>query len=226
MPRQLTREERDCIAQLLERGFDQEEIAAVVGSDPATISRERERNSTSGEYLAAQAQARAEQRRRQPRRRKMDDPQLNAAVRRGLAQGWSPEQIAGRLRKEHPDDPAWHLSAQTIYTWIAADPQREHWESFLRRRGKRPFRRRKPSENPARAHLADRPEVIQERSRLGDFEGDTVLGPPGIGGLVTLVDRRSRFTLLAKIASKDATRVHRKVRQRLRELPQQKRHSL
>lgn len=226
MPRQLTREERDRIAQLLERGFDQEEIAASVGRDPSTISRERERNSTGGEYLAAQAQSRAERRRRPSRERKMDAPTLNAAVRRGLAQGWSPEQIVGRLRKEHPDDPAWHLSAQTIYTWIAADPQREHWESFLRRRGKRPVRRRKPSENSARAHIADRPEVIQERSRLGDFEGDTVLGPPGTGGLVTLVDRRSRFTLLAKIASKDANRVHRKVKQRLRDLPKQKRHSL
>jgi len=226
MPHQLTRAERDRIAQLLERGFDQEEIAASVARDPSTISRERERNSTGGDYLAAQAQVRAEQRRRQPRRRKMDDPQLNAAVRQRLAQGWSPEQIAGRLRKEHPDDPAWHLSPQTIYTWIAADPQRAHWESFLRRRGKRPARRRKPSENPARAHIADRPEVIQERSRLGDFEGDTVLGPPGTGGLVTLVDRRSRFTLLAKIPSKEARRVHRKVEQRLRELPQEKRHSL
>lgn len=226
MPHQLTRAERDRIAQLLERGFDQEEIAASMARDRSTISRERERNSTGGEYLAAQAQARAEQRRRQPRRRKMDDPQLNAAVRQRLAQSWSPEQIAGRLRKEHPDDPAWHLSAQTIYTWIAADPQREHWESFLRRRGKRPARRRKPSENPARAHIADRPEVIQERSRLGDFEGDTVLGPPGTGGLVTLVDRRSRFTLLAKIPSKEARRVQRKVEQRLRELPQEKRHSL
>ena len=226
MPRQLTREERDRIAQLLERGFDQAEIAAAIDRDPSTISRERERNSTGGEYLAAQAQARAEQRRRQPRPRKMDDPQFNAAVRRGLAQGWSPEQIAGRLRQEHQGDPAWRICAQTIYTWIAGDPQREHWESFLRRRGKQPSRRRKPSENPARTRIAGRPACVEERSRLGDFEGDTVLGPPGTGGLVTLVDRRSRFTLLAKIPSKDARRVHGKVKQRLRELPDQKRQSL
>lgn len=226
MPHQLTRAERDRIAQLLERGFDRQEIAAVLARTPSTIGREQERNSTGGEYLAAQAQVRSEQRRRQPRRRKMDDPELNAAVRRGLAQGWSPEQIAGRLRQEHPGDPAWRICAQTIYTWIAGDPQREHWESFLRRRGKRPSRRRKPSENPARTRIAERPACVEERSRLGDFEGDTVLGPPGTGGLVTLVDRRSRLTLLAKIASKDADRVHGKVKQRLRELPAQKRHSL
>ena len=87
--------------------------------------------------------------------------------------------------------------------WIEQDENREHWQSFLRRRGKRPYRR-KPAESAGGARIADRPETIEQRARLGDFEGDTVLGPPGTGGLATLVDRKSRFTIVLKVRSKHA----------------------
>ena len=129
----------------------------------------------------------------------MERPEINEAVRHGLAHEWAPEQIAGRLKQQYPGDPAQHVSAQTIYTWIEQDEYAEHWQSFLRRRGKRPYRRK---DKPAGigAPIADRPDVIEERLRLGDFEGDTVLGPPGTGGLATLVDRKSRFTIIVKDA--------------------------
>lgn len=234
MPGHLMCDERDRIAQLRFQGFNQEEIARAIGRCPATISRELRRNRTRGAYHAAAAQRLAERRRAErPLVRKMDRPAINERVRAGLVQEWSPEQIAGRLKQqEQPEQeqPAQTASpqtasAQTIYTWIENDEHRAHWKKFLRRRGKRPYRR-KPAVPSAAARIKNRPEVIEERLRFGDFEGDTVLGPAGTGGLATLVDRKSRFTIIVKIQSKDADHVHEKIKQRLKELDDQHRRSI
>ena len=226
MSSHLTWEERDRIAQLRHQGADQEEVARALGRSPATISRELRRNGRGGEYYAGHAQREAERRRRErPITRKLEHAELNEVVRQGLAQDWSPEQIAGRLEQQHPEQPERRVSAQTIYRWIAQDDDREHWQDHLRHRGKRPFRRK--NEAPAEAaRIANRPEVIEERLRLGDFEGDTVLGPPGTGGLATLVDRRSRFTIVLKIQSKNADHVHEKLKLRLKELDEEHRRSI
>jgi IS30 family transposase len=204
----------------LNHGATRKEIARRLGRHPSTIGREIARNGGDGEYRAAAAQWQAERRRRErPLRRKMDDPAINQAVRSGLAHHWSPEQIAGRMRRAGSR----RVSPQTIYAWIKHDPHRKHWESFLRRRGKRPRRRK----NAVKQHpIADRPEVVERRLRLGDFEGDTVLGSPGTGGLATLVDRKSRFTILAKIRSKDADHVHEKIKSRLQQLDAARRRSI
>ena len=214
----LTMEDRDRIAQLRHQGADQREIAKALGRDPATISRELRRNRAGDEYYAGQAQQRAEQRRRErPLSRKMNDPQIHQAVRAGLAQQWSPEQIEGRMKQQHAEDADRCVSAQTIYTWIEQDENREHWQSFLRRRGKRPSRR-KATKTADGARIAARPQVIEDRLRLGDFEGDTVLGPPGTGGLATLVDRKARYTIVLKVQSKQADHVHQRLKERLKEL--------
>ena len=220
----LTLEERDHLAQLRHQGADQKEIAHALGRSPATISRELRRNRTDGEYFAAQAQQATQRRRAErPLVRKMDDLDINEAVRAGLTHEWAPEQIAGRMQQQNS---ARQVSAQTIYTWIKHDEYREHWEAFLRRRGKRPFRRKNTENTGAAARIAERPEVIEQRLRLGDFEGDTVLGPPGSGGLATLVDRKSRFTIIVKIQSKNADHVHEKIKQRLKELDEERRRSI
>ena len=222
----LTLEERDRIASLRHQGADQKEISRAVGRSCSTISRELRRNCTGDEYLAGQAHQQAECRRRErPLELKMERPEINAAVRSGLTHEWSPEQIAGRLKEQHPDAAEQHVSAQTIYTWIDEDEQAAHWRSFLRRRGKRPNRRKnKPA--GIGAPIDDRPAVIEERLRLGDFEGDTVLGPPGTGGLATLVDRQSRYTIVVKVKSKEADHVHAKIKQRLQELDAEHRQSI
>ena len=220
MAKHLTREERDCIVEFRHLGADRKEIAQRLGRHPSTIGREIARNGRDGDYRAAGAPWKAEQRRRErPLRRKMDDPAIDQAVRAGLARQWSPEQIAGRLRR----DGSGRVAPQTIYAWIKRDPHRKHWESFLRRRGKRPCRRKNAALG---CPIAGRPEIIEQRLRLGDFEGDTVLGPPRTGGLATLVDRKSRFTILAKIRSKDADHVHEKIKNRLRQLDAARRHSI
>ena len=224
MAHHLTLEERDRIAQLRHQGADQKEIAQAVGRCPSTISRELRRNRTDGEYFAAQAQREAQRRRQErPLVRKMEDPEINEAVRSGLAQEWSPEQIEGRMQQQDSDC---RVSSQTIYTWIKQDEDREHWESMLRRRGKRPYRRKNATTTGDAARIDNRPEVIEERLRLGDFEGDTVLGPPGTGGLATLVDRKSRFTIVVKVQSKNADHVHEKIKQRMKELDEERRHSI
>ena len=223
MPSHLTLEERDRIAQWRHQGANQQEIARALDRDPGTISRELRRNRTDGEYLAAQAQRKSERRRRErPLDRKMDDPQINAAVRAGLAQQWSPQQIVGRRAQQGEQR---SVSHQTIYAWIQHSAKRAHWEACLRRRGKRPCRPKKPG-RPEAARIRNRPEIIERRERLGDFEGDTVLGPPGTGGLVTLVDRQSRLTIMDKVKSKDADHVQQKIRDRLKELDEAHRHSL
>ena len=223
MAHHLTMEERDRIAQLKHQGANQQEIARALQRSPSTICRELQRNGLGNEYSAAQAQHRAASRRRErPVMRKMDDPEIKAAVCRGLAHYWSPEQIAGRLQLDVADKRR-TVSARTIYTWIASDKDCRCWYSFLRCRGKRGFRPR----NPERigASIGERPEVIEARSRLGDFEGDTVLGP-GPGGLATLVDRKTRYTIIIKIRSKYADHVHQKIKERLKQLDANRRHSV
>jgi IS30 family transposase len=222
MASHLTPEERDRIAHLRLRGADQKEIGRAIGRCPSTVSRELRRNRTNDEYYAAQAQRLSERRRRErPLTRKMDDPETNLAVREGLAQNWAPEQIAGRMKQQQPDGRQRGVSPQTIYAWIKQDQRRTHWESLLRRRGKRPCRRKNAATTGDAARIADRPDVIEQRLRLGDFEGDTVLGPLGTGGLATLVDRKSRLTIVVKVQSKNADHVHEKLKQRLKELDEE-----
>jgi IS30 family transposase len=226
MPSHLTLEERDRLAHLRLRGHNQKEIAGLLQRGRSTISRELRRNRTAGEYYAAQAHRESERRRRErPLVRKMDRPAINENVRAGLAQDWAPEQIAGRAKQQSPEQPDLRVSPQTIYAWIKRDKHRTYWESHLRRRGKRPCRR-KPAVPNAAARIKNRPEVIEERLRFGDFEGDTVLGSPGTGGIVTLVDRKSRFTIITKIQTKDADHVHGRIKLRLIELDKEHRRSI
>jgi IS30 family transposase len=220
----LTLEERDRIAHLRSQRASQKEIAQALGRCPSTISRELRRNGTGNEYYAGQAQRQSERRRRErPLVRKMADPEINNLVRTGLAQEWAPEQIAGRMNQQDRDR---CVSPQTIYGWIKQDPHRDHWESLLRHRGKRPCRSKNMATTRDAARIRNRPEVIEKRLRLGDFEGDTVLGSPGTGGLATLVCRKSRLTIVVKVQSKNANHVHEKIKQRLKELNDERRHSV
>lgn len=219
-------EERDRIAQLHTSGHSQAAIGRALDRPGSTIGRELTRNGSHGQYCACEAQRRAVQRRRdRPLVRKVDRPEINAAVRQGLAHTHSPDEIAQRLKVTDPD--AVGVSATSIYRWIKRQPKenRRHWQSFLRRRGKRPYRRRaKPRRDSAA--VANRPQEINDRLQLGHFEGDLVLGKPGTGGLLTLVERRSRYTFIRKVTSKQARHVRKKARLVLQDLPEELRRSL
>ena len=208
MAAQLTLDERDQIAELMARGFRQAAVANIIGRSRSTISRELRRNGVQpGIYRPAAAHARACRRRSErPLLRKMDRTFISGSVQRGLHHHWSPDQISGRLRKQFPHDPAQRISAKSIYSWIRCDPHRALWESHLRRRGKALCRRHKPA-TPEHQRITGRAEIIERRGRIGDLEGDTVLGPPGTGGVLTLVDRRSRFLITRRVHCKEATHV-------------------
>ena len=208
MAHHLTLEERDRVVQLRHQGADKKEIAKALGRCPSTISRE----------LRPTAHAAITTRHR-PSERPIDggrNPRCNArwkipdrsghAHRIGDRSGRRSRSRDGCDKKESDRC----VSSQTIYTWIKRDKDREHWEAMLRRRGKRPNRRKNATTTADAARIDNRPEAIEERLRLGDFEGDTVLGPPGTGGLATLVDRKSRFTVIVKVQSRTPTMCMRK----------------
>jgi IS30 family transposase len=225
MARQLNMEERERISQLYFSGASPAAIGRALGRHPTTIRRELRRNGDGANYSAPVADGRARNRRRQrPRVKKMDQPQINAAVRRGLAQRWSPDQIAGRMRREMPHDPQRRVSRMTIYRWIAASPDRAHWESCLRF-GKRRSEPEKRGRIKARADISGRPAIVDRRARFGDWEGDTVVGKQRRGGLVTLVERKSGFALAGLVKRLRAKNVSRCFRRLTAPLPDGLRHT-
>lgn len=223
MARQVTLSEREQIAQFWNQGFSRAEIGRRLGRHPSTIGRELARNCQGGVYWASSAQQHAAAR-RQRRPHKLDDPRLNEYVRAGLAERWSPEQIAGRARRQFPRQRRRQVSHTTIYRWIASSPQRPRWESLLRfgRRPKEPERRGKL---PARAEITGRPAIVDQRRRFGDWEGDTIVGKQRRGGLVTLVERKSGFALVAKVQRLKSRIVARAITRQLQPLPKQLRHT-
>lgn len=223
---QLSMEEREVISQLFAAGHLRKEIAARVGRPRCTIGRELRRNAQAdGSYSAVAAQRRTEARRRErPLIRKLERPEVNAAVRSRLTQEWSPDQIAGRLKLTRADEPRFHVAPQTIYTWIEQDRHSEHWKTYLRRGG-RPKKSLRTGRIPRQVQIDGRPAEANQRLRLGDFEGDTIVSRGKRSGLVTLVDRKSRYLLAAKLADRTARRTRRKIEQLLAPLPADKRHT-
>lgn len=222
---QLTLVDRERLAQFHLQGLSNAEIARRLGRHRSTIGRELARNRGADDrqrapdgYWPSVAQRKAGAR-RQHRPRKMDDAKLNADVRSGLARHWSPEQIAGRLRRDHPRQPRRCVSHTTIYRWIAASDDRAHWESLLRfgRRRTTPETRGKI---PARVQIAERPKIVDERKRFGDWEGDTVVSLRRRGGLVTLVERKSGFALVAKVGRLKADNVFGAIVRQFASLPE------
>jgi IS30 family transposase len=213
-------EEREIISQMYVAGRSNKAIGAALGRDPSTIYRELRRNGGGEFYFAVDAQKLAEQRRRGARAksRKLNRPENLAYVQERLRQYWSPDQIAGRSRREFPENPERTFSHQTIYNWLARDDHRRRWIVYLRRhRQKR--RCAKPAGRVDRA-LAKRPAVVNERGRYGDWEGDTIVGSGRHGGaLVSLVERKSGYLVLLPVPSKQATSVRRAICGRLQQLP-------
>lgn len=226
----LTLDERERLSQLHHAGASNAEIAAVLGRHVTTIYRELRRNAhdLGEEYSPLAAQHRAHQRRAlRPLTPKLTRPELLDEVRSGLAQCWSPDQIAGRLKQQCRDDRRRQVSHQTIYTWIDAQPaeDRRRFRSFLRRSGKRRPHEDRRGKLPNTVSIEGRPQVIDQRRRYGDWEGDTVVGAGRSGAIVTLVERKSGYLLSAKSRDRQARRVAEKIVARLGALPARLRRS-
>ena len=218
----LTFEERSFLYRLRKRGKSIQEIVDLMGRDRSTIYRELSRNSGQRGYRPKQAQRLADERRlasRQPH--KMDDPNVCRYVEEKLKQLWSPDQIAGRAKRDFRRKPERWLSDQAIYHWIRE--KQPEWKTYLRRGGKPPEKRGKLTDC---VRIDGRPEVINRRRRYGDWEGDTIVGHGRHSALVTLVERKSGYSRLARVDSMKSDVTIRAAKRRLQTLPLGLRHSV
>lgn len=185
-------------------------IAKVVGISLATLYREIARNSNaSGSYSPINAQRRSTKRKLTNRCNplKIKDKLLQYILDK-LALGWSPEQISGRLKREFN----LKITAAAIYNHIRVDRQQKGLlYLYLRHKGRkrRCYNPKKASKSliPQRVDISERPSVIAAKTRIGDWEADTIVGKSHKSGLLTLVDRKSKFLLMAKISCFEADHI-------------------
>jgi transposase, IS30 family len=204
----LTQEERYQIHALKRQGVSFGCIAAELGRSRSTISRELQRNTGAKGYRPAQAHDKALARQRERRNAQHFSSSQWIDVEALLRLSLSPEQVSGRLRLEQ----ALCISTESIYQRAYRDKaQGGDLVSYLRCQKVR--RKRYASGQERRGMLAhrigieQRPAVVDRRSRIGDWEGDTVIGSGRKGALVTLVERKSRYTLACQVASCHSTGV-------------------
>ena len=202
----LTRDTRSQIYALKSTGFSQSHIARQLKISPSTVSREIKRNSGLKGYRFEQADRLAIHRRSQASSvRRVFTPAAQALVEDKLRQKWSPEQISGRFKREGLPS----ISHETIYKHIWADKHRGGDLFKHLRHGCKPYNRRKNKKAgrgliPNRRGIEERPAAVELKRRIGDWEGDTIIGSHHQGALVSLVDRASKYTLLALLNRKTA----------------------
>lgn len=216
-----TLKERICLEEMRKMGKKISEIAEALGKNKSTISRELKRNSRKdGKYTSWGAETKARVRRhssvRKPRIQK--DSELYKYICENLKAGWSPEIITRMWKMEHPNE---SLSFVTIYKAI----RNKYFEGItanthLRRRGKKRCSTNRSKFNSIQPEhtIHERSQEIENRERCGDWEGDTLRGAPGKGGLVTLVDRKARFLIAILIRNFCSETVYRAVVQALKNL--------
>lgn len=202
---QLTREQRYQISALLKMGHNRSEIAAVIGKHKSTISRELSRNKGQRGYRPKQAHRMALSRRDHSRKR--ISAETWELIKTKLRLDWSPEQVAGWLNRQH----AIQVSHEWIYQYILADKQAggdlyRHLRCQKKRR-KRYGSYDRRGKMPNRVSIEERPVIVEERTRIGDWEVDTIIGKRHRHAIVTLTERRTRFSLLAKVDQRTADQV-------------------
>jgi len=216
----LARTERYQIAALLQRGDGIRTIARTLNRSPSSICRELKRNEhpllKKGVYWANLADQRAERLRRIPKyklRSVESSPEIEAYVRTKLQEDWSPEQISGRLKRGgHLNVPSY----SSLYRFIYRDALRsgQLWKKMRKPRACRARRnqwenRLVRGEIQNRVWIDERPKIINERARNGDYERDTIQGSKTVAPLIlSIVDRRSRMTYLSLLPEKTAQAVH------------------
>jgi transposase, IS30 family len=204
----LTEEERWQIAVHRQSGKSIGWIARSLERCFSTISRELHRNSTrDGKYTATIAQEQTQKRAavRNQDRRKAQGMVLEQ-VHQKLKEYWSPVQISGWLKAEQNIQ----ISHETIYKTIVYDPCHAWYLRDFLRHGRRKYQRRGCQKYAGRGYIPDRrdiderPSVVNEKSRIGDWELDTIVGEGHNGYLVSMVERYSKYTLLVRVANSKA----------------------
>lgn len=198
----LTLEERELVEAARRADVSMRAIAMELGRSPSTISRELRRNRpTNFGYHAPVAHAVARKRARRPKAFKLERHRdLARWVDRLLRKNWSPEQIANRLRKEHPDDPRWWVSQEAIYSALYVQGRGGLKEELTRHLRRRRIKRRYGPEKRGRITdmvlIADRPPEADHRAVPGHWEGDLIIGARHASQVGILTERTTRYTLL------------------------------
>jgi transposase, IS30 family len=195
--RRVTYTHRCQIHALLQNGFKPTEIAMIVGFDKSTICREIKRNKTGKTYIPDRAQALANKKKILCRKKSKLDGQLQGLIKEKLALSWSPEQISGRLKKEKKA----LVSTPTLYRFINKDDSlRCHLRMYNRRGAGRYLQRR--ARPKWESSIESRPEIANQRKRVGDWERDTMYAKGGMALVCT--DRKSRLVLIQKVRARTA----------------------
>ena len=195
--KQLTQEQRYQIYALLKSGQNKSDIATVLDVDKSTITRELKRNRGKRGYRPKQAHRKALSRRKKTKKKiKAEDWVI---VEERIRQDWSPEQISGWLKK----NTSISISHEWIYQYIYADKQ-AGGDLHKHLRCQKKYRKRYGGKDRRgkirnRVSIDERPEIVEQRKRLGDWEGDTIIGKGRRQAIVTLVERKSRYTLIEKV---------------------------
>ncbi len=205
--RSLTLEDREEISRCLAICLTNKEIAAHIGRAESVVCREISRNGGREKYRAHRAQSRAEEERCRPKARKMDaDPVLRCRVVSGLRRGFSPDQVAGRLRYDRSCGQAGQVvSHEAIYTWMYALPKGELARLGVELRSGREQRKPRGRKKTPGARIVgmrsidDRPAGVAGRQVPGHWEGDLIVGKNGATAAGTLVERTSRFTAIVPL---------------------------
>src|SRR3989338_1943596 len=207
--KKLTAEERDQLAIWKAKEKSNGECARLLKRSVSTIGRELKRNKVHEKhYVAICAQQKAQERqwRSAHSKEQLKNADVHSYVTARLRDGWSPDQIAGRLRRDHRGDKHWYITAETIYRWIYHPQQmkcKQPWYEYLRRkqkkRKKQIGRKVHRSHIPDRVSISQRPEEINQRTQFGHWEGVSVEGIRHNDEIHTEVERMSRLIAGKKI---------------------------
>ena len=208
--RYLSFAEREEIALGRARGESVRGLASRLHRSPSTVSRELSRNADRyGVYRPAAAHTRAYARPGRPKPAKLAaNPGLRSVVQTYLTMRYSPEQIAGRLRREHPEDPEMWVSTETIYQSLYVQSRgalRRDLARYLRtgralRVPNRQGTHRKNRVLPDMVSVSERPAAVADRAVQGDWEGDLIIGKANASAIGTLVERSTGFTVLVHLS--------------------------
>lgn len=220
--------EREEISLGLQVGASMRAIACQLDRAPSTISREVHTNGGRARYRAARADEVAFARAKRPKAAKLSTClRLRSIVESMLDQRWSPQQISARLAIEFPDDPGMRVSHETIYQSLFVQSRgalRQELTASLRtgRTRRRPHGRKDPGGYiKDMIVISERPAEIEDRAVPGHWEGDLVVGTLGQSAIVTLVERQTRYLLLARIGrDKTSSHVCAAIAEQIRTLPQ------
>jgi IS30 family transposase len=203
--KQLTSGQRYQIYGLKQAGLDQTQIAKKISVDKSTISREFRRNKGQRGWRPKQAQSIRDERKQSCINGKQFSLKEWAEVERLIREDLSPEQAANRLELEGE----LRISHEAIYLHVYAD-KCDGGDLCRHLRSQKPRRKRYASGQERRGviknrvSIDERPEIVDQKTRIGDWEGDTIIGKNHRGGLVTLAERKSRYVLAGHIHSKHA----------------------